>query len=318
MKLRPESTEAGITAIHAFLALGAIAFVAILVVLVVALASQDKTSPIVIVPDIGNNSAEETNVTPTVAPHELRIVTGKDAGVSLNESVNGTDVGQDGWSATAIPKHIAFAFQPNVSGIACFTAYWTVPDRPQHAGDWPRPVFLWTGIQQGSLGLVQAVLEWDNTINLSGKGWTLACWAVNKRGPTMTSPRLRVGPGDRIKAELRYEANASGTGGMMWHIIMTDETNGGTTELFDSYGAVNTNLNVTVFSGVLEGIASVAGAEDLPGDTTFSNVTYLDENGTIMPMHLTGYVIPEFPQVAVEYEDGPSGTPVVIHTKYDE
>jgi hypothetical protein len=315
MKLRPESTGSGVTAIHAFLALGAIVFVVILVALIVILGSQEKTPPVVNIPDIDLNVTNSTNVTPTVIPHELRIVTGRDAGAMLNESGNDTDTYQDGWQAAATAKHIAFAFQPNVSGIADFTAFWTVPDRPQHEGDWPRPVFLWTGIQQGSLGLVQAVLEWDNNV---GKYWTLACWAVNKRGQSGISPRVRVEPGDRIKAELRYEANASSPGGMVWHIIMTDETHNVTTELYDRGGAVDTNLDVLVFSGVLEGIDSVTGAEDLPGDTTFENVTYLDKNSTNMPMHLTGYVIPEFPQVAVEYEDGPSGTPVIIRTNNED
>jgi hypothetical protein len=313
MKFRPESGEAGVTAIHAFLVLGAVAFIAILVVLIVTLASQEKTPP-ALIPGIDINATDTTNVTPTITPHELRIVTGRDANMTLNQSGNSTGAAKDGWEATATAKHIAFAFQPNVSGIAGFTAYWTVPDRPQYEGDRPRPIFLWTGIQQGSLGLVQAVLEWDNG---DSKHWTLACWAVNKRGPTMTSPRVRVVPGDRIKAELCYETNASGPGGMVWHIIMTDETNGGTTELFDSGGAVDTNRDVLLFSGVLEGVGSVSDAGDLPGDTTFGNVTYLDENGTNMPVHLTGYVNPEFPQVAVEYEDGSSGTPVIIHTNYD-
>ena len=313
MKSGRESPEAGVTAIHAFLALGGIAFVAIFVIMIAALASPEQTPPAVTIPGIDVNDTDMTNVTPTVTPHVLRIVTGWDANVSLNESGNGTHTVKDGWEAAATPKHIAFAFQPNVSGIVNFTASWTVPDRPQHQGDWPRPIFLWIGIQQGSLGLVQAVLEWDNNV---GKNWTLACWAVNKRGPTGTSPRVRVQPGDRITAELRYETNASCPGGMVWHIIMTDETRGGRTELFDSGRAVDTNLDVIVFSGVLEGIGSVSGADDLPGDTTFGNITYQGENRTNMPMHLTGYVIPEFPQVAVEYEDGPSGTPVIIHTNY--
>jgi hypothetical protein len=314
MKLSQESPEEGVTAVHAFLALGVISLVAILLVLTATLASQEKAPPAIIVPDPGANVTSPINVTPTAAPHELRVVTGKDAAMALNESGNGTDTIPDGWQAAATPKHIAFAFQPNVSGIVNFTACWTVPDRPQHEGDWPRPIFLWTGIQQGNLGLVQAVLEWDNNV---GKSWTLACWAVNKRGPSGTSPRVRVEPGDRIKAELRYETNASYSGGKVWHIIMTDETHGGMTELYDSGLAVDTNLDVTVFAGVLEGIGSVTGVDDLPGDTTFGNVTYLDENGTKMPTYLTGYVNPEFPQVAVEYEDGPSGTPVTIHTNYD-
>jgi hypothetical protein len=313
MKQMSESPDAGVTAIHAFLALGAVAFIAIAVILIATLASQEKTPPAV-VPGVDINATGETNVTPTVAPHELRIVTGRDANVTLNESGNGTGTVQDGWQAAATPKHIAFAFQPNVSGITSFTASWAVPGRPRHEGDWPRPIFLWLGIQQGSLGLVQAVLEWDNSIS---KNWTLACWVVNKRGLTYMSPRIRVEPGDLIKAELRYEDDASSPGRKVWHIIMTDETHGGRTELYDGGRAVDTNLDVLVFSGVLEGIGSVSGASDLPGDTTFGNVTYLDENGTHMPVYLTGYVNPEFPQVAVEYEDGPSGSPVIIHTNYD-
>jgi hypothetical protein len=89
------------------------------------------------------------------------------------------------------------------------------------------------------------------------------------------------------------------------------------TDLIDSSYAVDTNRNVTVFSGVLEGIGYVYDGIDLPDDVTFDDITYRDENGADIPVYLTGYVDHAFPYVAVEYEDREWGTPVTIYTHYD-
>ncbi len=48
----------------------------------------------------------------------------------------------------------------------------------------------------------------------------------------------------------------------------------------------------------------------------FGDISYKDENGEKLPVYLTGYVDPKFRHVAVEYEDGPSGSPVIIRTNY--
>ncbi len=195
---------------------------------------------------------------------------------------------------------------------------WNVPPRPEYNGIQNHTIFLWTGIQQGDDGLIQAVLEWDH--DHTGRYWTLACWIVNQRDQTYeVSPRIYdVYPGDRIRAEMRYEDDVANPGKKVWHIILTDETHSQTTELIDSGRAVDTNRNVLVFSGVLEGIGYVYHDIDLPGDVTFDDISYRDENGAELPIYLAAYADPAFPSVAVEYEDREWGKPVIIHTDYDE
>ena len=269
------------------------------------------------VPDTTNvTNATEITPTPTPTPHMPRIVSGADVTPVPGGSAPGsdTDVSQiDGKAA----RHIAYAYQPGVDGIVDFTAYWTVPQRPDYNGIQNHTIFLWTGIQQGNVGLIQAVLEWDH--DNTGRYWTLACWIVNKRDQSYkVSPRIYdVYPGDRIRAEMRYEDDTAYPGAKVWHIYLTDETHYRMTDLIDSSYAVNTNRNVTVFSGVLEGIGYVFDGIDLPDDVTFDDITYRDQNGAEIPVYLTGYVDPSFPQVAVEYEDREWGTPVTIYTHYD-
>jgi hypothetical protein len=244
------------------------------------------------------------------------VVTGADVSPAPGGSSQGTDTGVSQIDGKAA-RHIAYAYQTNFSGLADFTAYWTVPPRPAYNGIQNHTIFLWTGIQQGDKGLIQAVLEWDH--DDTGRFWTLACWIVNKRYQTYeVSPRIYdVYPGDRIRAEMRYEDDSAYPGGKVWHIILTDETYSGKIDLIDSSYAVNTNQNLTVFSGVLEGIGYMYNDIDLPADTTFDTITYRDANGKDMPVYLGAYVDPAFPSVAVEYEDREWGMPVTIHTDYD-
>lgn len=309
-----------------------LALAVILVVVAVALAtlaisafsSPGDVPSVVDIPDngtVGNGTTDVINATnatptPTPVPHKPRIVSGADVTPAPDGSMQGPGTGAtqiDGKAA----RHIAYAYHTGVDGIADFTAYWIVPRRPAYNGIQNHTIFLWTGIQQGNSGLIQAVLEWDH--DHTGRFWTLACWIVNKRdGTYRVSPRIYdVYPGDRIRAEMRYEEDAENPGCKVWHIILTDETYYSTTELFDSGRAVDTNSDVIVFSGVLEGIGYVYDPIDLPGDVTFSNMTYWDESGNSMPVYLAGYVDPAFPGVAVEYEDREQGTPVTIYTDYN-
>jgi hypothetical protein len=327
MKSRQESPEAGVTAIHAFLAVGAVAVVAILAVMIAALASPEPAPPAITIPGIDLSTASPTgtpgpanatgttDVTPTPGPHKLRIVVaeGADPTPTPTPEPNGGLIVDQYVDKTS--RHIAFAFQPNVTGLADFTASWTIPDRPLYNGGPKHTIFLWTGIQQGTSGLIQAVLEWDH--DNTGKYWTLACWIVNAKDQSYrVSSRIDAYIGDRIKTELRYETDAANPGRKVWHIIITDETRECQTELIDSSQAVDTNRDILVFSGVLEGIGSVSDGDDLPGDLMFGDITYKDEYGEKLPVYLTGYVDPKFRRVAVEYEDGPSGSPVIIRTNY--
>jgi hypothetical protein len=327
MKLMRESPDAGVAAIHAFLALGAVALVAIIVLLIATMSGPEKTSPVIIIPGIDINSSGPTitpgpanvtdskDVTPTPGPHKLRIVVAEgseptptptpvpDAGMVID--------GDEDKSA----RHIAYAFQPNVTGLTDFTARWTIPQRPLYNGGPKHTIFLWMGIQQGTSGLIQAVLEWDH--DHTGKYWTLACWIVNAKEQTYeVSPRIDAYPGDRVMAELHYEDDPLNPGQKVWRVTLTDETRECFTELIDDGRAVDANRDILVFSGVLKGIGAVSDGDDLPGDLMFGDITYKDENGENLPVYLTGYVDPKFRHVAVEHEDGPSGSPVIIRTNY--
>lgn len=326
MRSGQEPWNEGVTALPVFLAAGAVAVIAILVVLIAAL-SGPGTSPPTAIPGIGTNVTNNSDiinpvnvtsvssVTPVPTPRPLRIVVGEGVDptpVPTQDPNSDLIVDQD---LDKTPHDIAYAFQPNVSGIADMTVEWTIPQRPLFDGGPKHTVFLWTGIQQGSSGLIQCVLEWDH--DHTGKYWTLACWIVNAKDQTYdVSRRIDAYPGDRIKAEMRYETDLANPGRKVWHLILTDETHEVTTELIDSDGAVDTNQDLIVFGGVLEGIGPVSEGDDLPGDVTFENIVYKDENGNVLPIYLTGCVDPRFGHVAVEYNDGPAGSPIIIHTNY--
>ncbi len=261
------------------------------------------------------NVTNVTDVTPTPSPRPYRIVVG--------EGIDPTPVPTQDQNSDLIvdqeldktPHDIAYAFQSNVSGLADMTVEWAIPQRPHYDGSPKHTVFLWTGIQQGNTGLIQCVLEWDH--DHTGKYWTLACWVVNAKDQTYdVSRRIDAYPGDRIKAEVRYETDLANPGRKVWHLVITDETHEVTTELIDSDGAIDTNQDLIVFGGVLEGIGPVTEGDDLPGDVTFENIVYKDQDGKVLPIYLTGSVDPRFGHVAVEYNDGPAGSPITIYTNY--
>jgi hypothetical protein len=218
-----------------------------------------------------------------------------------------------GYGMGRIPKHIAYASESNVSDIVVFTAYWTVPERPAYDEYIKHTVFLWCGLQQGELGLIQPVLEWDH--DDTGKFWTIACWIVNKRDNTYeVSRRFKAYPGDRIRADLRYVTDYANPGRKVWFIAITDQTQQCMAYIIDYGGAVDTNRNLTVFSGVLEGTDLARYDADLPGDVAFEDIICKSEGGFDVPLDLTGYVHPDMRQVSIEYGDGPSGSPVIIST----
>jgi hypothetical protein len=326
MRSGQEPGNAGVTALPVFLAVGAIAVIAILVVLIAALSSPE-TTPATAIPGIGTNVTNAstindpmnvpnvTEVTPTPSPRPYRIVVGEGVDptpVPTQDPNSDIIVDQD---LDKTPHSIAYAYQSNVTGLADMTIEWAIPQRPLYDGGPKHTIFLRTGIQQGSSGPIQCVLEWDH--DHTGKYWTLACWVVNAKDQSYdVSRRIDAWPGDRIKAEMRYETDLSNPGQKVWHLILTDETHEVTTELIDSDGAVDTNKDLIVFGGVLEGIGPVSEGDDLPGDVTFENIVYKDESGKVIPVYLTGMVDKRFGHVAVEYNDGPGGSHITIHTNY--
>lgn len=278
---------------------GAVAMAAVAIILLSG--SQGDTVEIGQAPDIANATANACITGPVSAGNETRETPEDDGGLF-----------QDVWSGRA-PKHIAYASQANVSGITVYTAYWDVPERPAYNEYIKHTVFLWCGLQQGELGLIQSVLEWDH--DDTGKYWTIACWIVNRRDGTYeVGRRFAAYPGDRIRADLRYITDPADPGRKVWFIAITDETQQSMAYLIDYGGAVDTNQNLTAFNGVLEGIGLVRYDADLPGDVTFEDIVCRAEGNVDIPLNLTGYVHPDMGQVAIEYD--PEGTPVIIRTHY--
>ncbi|OPY28066.1 MAG: hypothetical protein A4E28_01705 [Methanocella sp. PtaU1.Bin125] len=264
--------------------------------------------------DASGDAGDATGVTPVPDRSHFppEVPSRDDLQVTSQEDTAIDTTPGDGMGRTA--KHIAYAYQPNVSDVVVFTSYWTVPERPAYDEYIKHTVFLWCGLQQGNLGLIQPVLEWDH--DDTGKYWTIGCWIVNKRDHTYeVSRRFRAYPGDRIRADLRYITDPANPGKKVWYIAISDLTRQSMTYMLDHRRAVDTNQNLTLFSGVLEGTDLVRYDVDLPGDVTFEDVICKAEGGVDVPLSLTGYVHPDMGQVAIEFEDGPTGTSVIINTQ---
>lgn len=301
LKPWPIGEKAGFIRLSVLLAvLAAMAFVATAFVNLTIPLPGNATGDISTLPGVTGDTANNSN---------------PDAVPTVNETPDSYIDTTSGYGMGRTARHIAYASEANVSDITVFTAFWEVPDRPAYNEYIKHTVFLWCGLQQGNLGLIQPVLEWDH--DDTGKYWTIACWIVNKRDNTYeVSQRFRAYPGDQIRADLRYITDPANPDQKIWFIAISDLTQQSMTYLLDYGRAVDTNQNLTVFNGVLEGTDLVRYNADLPGDVTFHDIICRAEGNIDVPLSLAGYVHPDMGQVAIEYEDGPSGTPIIIHTHY--
>ncbi len=156
-----------------------------------------------------------------------------------------------------------------IPSVDTFQADWTVPTYPSNPGS--AFGYLFNGLQQGTSGIVQPVLEWNysnSQYNFSGR-WAGAAWAVVNDQDYMYGPMFGVSAGDSITGELNWEANLS-----EWGIVFEDTTTLQSSSLNSSI--VNTTSNLWAVT-TMEGY-NIDGNEDVPGNTEFDNM-HMNYNG---------------------------------------
>jgi hypothetical protein len=194
------------------------------------------------------------------------------SGSKISRKGNETEVSSEGTvilriiddQSVATPKFSGWIEQANdwsVSNLEAFAATWKVPSKP------PRPGsnvvdFLFNAIEPATGNeIIQPVLEWNQA---GSGGWTLRSWYGPVNGNYFASSPVFTTSGHSITGTLSH---ASGG----WSIVTrdADARTGGSTSLgTDSMGT----SSLAVFCA-LEGY-NVAGNKDVPGTTTFSNVSF--------------------------------------------
>jgi hypothetical protein len=162
----------------------------------------------------------------------------------------------DGW--------IEYSKDQSVDELWEFNAYWHVPSSP------PSPEsgtvdFLFNGIEPSTGGaIVQPVLEWNQR---GSDRWTGSAWAVSG-GDSYHSDPIDASVGDRIKGILAWDDDYNS-----WLIDFYDMTTGEQTYIWSGYVG-DTDLKVVT---TLEGY-NVEDDTDVPGDTTFYDMSFRDSN----------------------------------------
>ena len=92
----------------------------------------------------------------------------------------------------------------------------------------------------------------------------------------MISPAISVAPNHLIRGTLEYNAGQN-----KWYVRTEDTTTAQVTSIYSGVGYVpDTGVKVqTAFEGWL-----IDSADDIPGDTTFYNMVYRDQNGNTVPI----------------------------------
>ena len=156
----------------------------------------------------------------------------------------------------------------NAGNLAQFIAYWNVPVSPSFA-QWDTVDFLFNGIEPASTGasIVQPVLEW----NWGGSGtWTGRAWYVDSSGGYHTNP-IYLSTGHTIQGTLSWDKSIN-----LWNITIADQQTDQSTTIFSTNDPQVGTTNLAAFC-TLEGY-NVLDNTDLPGSTTFYNMSFSDIN----------------------------------------
>ncbi|MGD0080192.1 MAG: IPT/TIG domain-containing protein, partial [Methanoregula sp.] len=204
----------------------------------------------------GSVIREKGNVT-SVSLNGARILTVIDQKQALTRSpvspaINGWIETSDNW---------------NAGKIAQFIAYWNVPVSPP-SPQWDTVDFLFNAIEPALTGasIVQPVLEW----NWGGSGtWTGRAWYVDSSGGYHTNP-IYLSNGQTIQGTLSWDNSIN-----MWNITIADLQNRQSETIFSSDNPVTTT-NLAAFC-TLEAY-NVNDNTDMPGSTTFYNMSFSDIN----------------------------------------
>ncbi|MDY6918524.1 MAG: hypothetical protein SVP26_11420 [Chloroflexota bacterium] len=146
-----------------------------------------------------------------------------------------------------------------VANLDWFQAHWTVPSAPPDPGG-NVVDFLFNGIEpDDGTEIIQPVLEWNN----AGSGrWTIAAWSVGNQGNIRGTVR-NVNEGDSLYGTMMWVWEYS-----TWFIQITDSDTG-------QYSALYSNefgeSDLAVFCALET--YNINGDEDVPGDTTFHNMS---------------------------------------------
>jgi hypothetical protein len=192
----------------------------------------------------------------------------------------------------------------SVSELGQFIAYWTVPTPP------PSPqsdtaVFLFTGIQPSSGGIVQPVLEWNQA---GSGGWTGRAWYVDQYGVGYYTSPISVNNGDSIKGTLSWNSNIQ-----HWQIIFEDQSTGQSVSIFSENAANIGSANLQMYV-VLEG-NNVDDDTDVPGHTTFQNMRIRDVNLNVVDIDWVKRVETDLHNALTNLDvTWTSDTQVTVHT----
>lgn len=158
--------------------------------------------------------------------------------------------------------------------IRYFDAYWRVPSQPPSPGSGVIDYLFNSISTTDGEGIVQPVLAWNRAPYTNQ--WSIVSYAIRTGRDDMVSPAIGVAQNHLIRGTLEYNAGQS-----KWYIKVEDTTTGQITNIYSGVGYVpDSNVNVqTSFEGWL-----INSINDVPGDTTFYNMVYRDQNSNNVPI----------------------------------
>ncbi len=182
--------------------------------------------------------------------------------------------GQYDTKSDVINGWIESAYNYWVREVVFFSSEWRVPQSPRSTTS---TIFLFPAIEQNQngvigFGILQPVLEWNNR---GSPAWTIASWYGYGDYYFYSTPK-RVYVGDKIVGTIMWNEQER-----VWEVETCRVTSYWqcTAILTNTYNSLRPQ-NVALFIA-LEGYG-VDGAEDLPGDTYFRQISVRDSAGQMV------------------------------------
>ncbi|HJH26594.1 MAG TPA: hypothetical protein C5S37_07415 [Methanophagales archaeon] len=217
------------------------------------------------------------NATKTYAPDGTVLLTrihGKSTIGEKTEGVRSSGSGHTGY--------LEFA-NDTVSTLQEFTAYWDCPSSPPRGTR--ADVGLFNAIQDytGWTKVVQPVLEWNSTFQ-KWKGFPM--WGPDADGDYWhTEPKIPVDVSDRLKGVLEWDDANS-----YWHIWFYNLDTSRSSNLTTDESVVD-NTDLEILTALEAGTGFyVYDYTDLPGDTTFYDMSFIDPQGSPVDIEWQGWI----------------------------
>jgi hypothetical protein len=177
---------------------------------------------------------------------------------------------------------------------------WTVPSAPSSSNGQTIYLFdiLQPGVCDGSVPLIQPVLQWGNNGYYGGAYWEIVSWYCggyggNCGGNYFYSYPITVSVGHQIDG-LMTSSSCSKTGSCNWVVSTTDVTGGLSTSINCGGGGGANNLCGLTFvtAGVVLEVWGVTSCSNYPasGTTTFGSFSLKDSNGNTLTPSWQGHV----------------------------